>query len=260
LQLKKFREELEKMVQEKLDCLKQCKKGFSVKAYTETRAKSAIDSLKVKTTSNNDDSVSPIGITHPELLQKLIAWRNKKAKELNVPHYLIMHQKTIHQIIGLLPVSYAKLNLIKGLGKKKIQDFGAEILDIVRTYTKEKKIETGQYDEIPEQKKEKTDTKKISYDLYKTGKTIAEIAREREMTQTTIEGHLAHYVGIGELSVETFVPNDKIVVISQYFLNNNSPMLGPAKEALGEGYSYGELKMVLKHLQYKGELKGEIGY
>src|SRR5690606_1157358 len=56
----------------------------------------------------------------------------------------------------------------------------------------------------PKEKKEKIDTKKVSYDLYLQGKTIAEIAKERTLNPVTIEGHLAHYVGLGLIDVKTF--------------------------------------------------------
>jgi energy-coupling factor transporter ATP-binding protein EcfA2 len=254
-QLKKYRDELSTIVHEKLTCLDLCKQGFNVKSYTETRAKAAIEPSIGKKVQSNEDDLVPSAITHPELFQKIVFWRNKKAKELNTPHFMIMHQKTVHQIVEILPVSYAKLNKVKGFGKSKIQKFGEEILDIVRAFAKENKLEVGSFEELPEPKKEKIDTKLLSYNLYKEGKSIAEIANERKMAQQTIEGHLAHYVGIGELSVETFVDSTKIETISQYLLNSDSLMLSPAKEALGDDYSFAEIKFVMKHLQYTGELE-----
>jgi hypothetical protein len=257
-QLKKYRDELNTIVHEKLACLDLCTQGFKVKSYTETRAKAAIETTKGKTSQSKEEDIVPSAITHPELFQKIVLWRSKKAKELNVPHFMIMHQKTVHQIVEILPVSYARLNMVKGFGKNKIQKFGEEILEIVRAFAKEFKLETGIYEELPEPKKEKVDTKKLSFDLYQQGKNISEISQERGMAITTIEGHLAHYIGTGELSVKTLVSQEKIKLISQYFLNSDSLMLNPAKEALGEEYSYAELKFVMKHLQYKGELRTDI--
>ena len=59
----------------------------------------------------------------------------------------------------------------------------------------------------------KTDTKELSYTLYKEGKSIAEIAKERNLTGSTIEGHLAWYVGTGEVDIDKIVPIEKQLLI-----------------------------------------------
>ena len=70
------------------------------------------------------------------------------------------------------------------LGKRKIDQFGAGIIEIIQYYCTENNIEKGK---IPlqevstKEKKPKVDTKKVSFDLFQSGKTIAEIAlRSRE--------------------------------------------------------------------------------
>ena len=95
------------------------------------------------------------------------------------------------------------------------------------------------------------DTKLISYGMFKSGKSIVDVAKERQMTFSTIETHLAHFVGTGELDIERLIDPDKLAVISAWFIKNNTSNLTPAKAELGEDYSYSELRLVLKHLQFK---------
>jgi ATP-dependent DNA helicase RecQ len=145
---------------------------------------------------------------------------------------------------------------VKGFGKKKAETFGDEILEIIKDYCTDHNIEINVMDEKPEKakkpakpaKKEKEDTRKISYDLFMQGKTIEEIAIERGYTSNTIEGHLALYVQQGKLNINQLVSPEKISLISDFFLKSGSAMLSPAKEALGDSVSYGELKLVLAHL------------
>ena len=133
---------------------------------------------------------------------------------------------------------------------------GHEILKIIDSYCKENNIEAPvAKSEPPSQpKKEKKNTKQISFELLKAGKTIKEIANEREMSVRTIEGHLAYFVGTGELSIREFVAPEKINLISDYFRNSDNNLLAPAKAALGEKVSYTELLFVVKHLEYMGKV------
>jgi nucleoside-triphosphatase THEP1 len=95
------------------------------------------------------------------------------------------------------------------------------------------------------EKKEKPDTKKISYDLYKEGKTIEDIAKERGMAFTTIEGHLAYYAGLGLIDVKQFVSEEKISNIITVSKSLDTTLFGPIKQSLGEDYTYSEIRFAM---------------
>lgn len=102
-------------------------------------------------------------------------------------------------------------------------------------------------------KEPKPDTKEISFSLYKQGKMPEEIALERGLGLTTIETHLAHYVSLGMIPVTQFVSKekfDKIIETSKHI--EGDAKLAPIKGALGDDYSYSEIKYSLatqKHLK-----------
>jgi uncharacterized protein YpbB len=97
--------------------------------------------------------------------------------------------------------------------------------------------------------KQKKDTRLLSFNLYKEGRTVEQIARERDMAVSTIEGHLAHFVGTGELSVDDFVPSDLTALIAEN-IDDNDFRMGPVKSALGDQISWSELRYVMKHLEH----------
>ena len=101
----------------------------------------------------------------------------------------------------------------------------------------------------PKEKKEKIDTKKVTFDLYKEGKTIKEIAAERGFASTTIEGHLAHYVGLGLIDVKEFVEIEKMKTIIATIKKLDTNLLSEIKHHLGENYSYPEIKCTLAYHQ-----------
>ena len=140
------------------------------------------------------------------------------------------------------------------MGKRKTEQYGKEILSLVLDFCSKEGLSAKQ--EIIEEIKKppKKDTKTISFELFRQGKTIEQIAGIREMANSTIEGHLAHFVGTGELKLKQFVDTKTAGIISDYFLANPDGGLSKAKESLDDSITYGELKFVLKHLEYLGKL------
>jgi uncharacterized protein YpbB len=113
---------------------------------------------------------------------------------------------------------------------------------------------------LPSYNPAKPDTKSISYALFREGKTVAEIAEARGFVSGTIESHLAYYVGSGELAIEDIVEEAKVRVIEQCLLDHPEGSMAEVKTALGEEYSYGEIRLVQAHLELQAEvLKTEEG-
>jgi tRNA uridine 5-carbamoylmethylation protein Kti12 len=236
----------------KLACLNSVNLGFDTGRYLDARAKSAIDIPKARSHSaKSADDTSGI-IKHPVLFHRLKEWRNAKAKELDLPHYMILHQKTMVTLANLIPQSIPALKAIKGMGKKKSDKFGEELLDIIVSYCKKENIEPAE--ETPtekiSEKKKKEDSKKISSDLFREGKTIQQIAEERKLSITTIESHLAYYVGTGEIEVNMFVSQEKADLIASHFEGTDDFKMGLVKEALGEKVSWSEIRFVVNHLMW----------
>ena len=240
---------------EKMLCLKACEDGFNLSKYLEVRAKAAIEDFKKKKAKTKDKEVS-VDINHPELFERLRQWRQAVASERKEKVFKILRQNTLYDIVNQLPYHKAQLKAIKGLGPKKIASFGNDILDIVREYRVEKDlgIPEGEIFETDDDKSKKPKSWELSFELFQQGKTIAQIAKERDMAVSTIANHLTRYIDSGEIYIDALIAPEKIEIISQYFLNTDDTHLTPAKEALGEEYSYNELRWVLKHLISMGKI------
>lgn len=239
-----------------LQCLRACEKGFNVLAYIETRAKASIETPEHKV---KEFKTSLSKLSNPDLYKTLKSWRDGLADESNVRPDQILPWKSLQEICETLPVNLLALKKISGIGKKKIVAYGFLILEMISDYANSHNLDldvgnpASEKDEWPE-KAPKINSKKLSFDLYKEGKTIEEIAKERNFAATTILGHLAAYVKNGELDVTEFITKDKIAVITEYFTETRDLGLGAAKQVLGEEYSYVDIKMVLSHLEYLGAI------
>ncbi len=228
-----------------------CREGFSVKAIMEARAHALIDAGSVKRKAPKAKEVlSSEHILHPDLYNHLRAWRYEKSVAEGIPPYMIFSQRSLLELVHYLPLDKASLKLINGMGPKKIEQFGAEIIEEIRGYCEENYIDRGEIplkDNPQKEKKPKVDTKKVSLEMFQSGKTVAEIAKERAYTENTIEGHLAHFVRTGELDVLQFLPKEKLEKMLEYFNNTKERNLTPAREALGNEFSYGDLRIGLSY-------------
>jgi hypothetical protein len=230
-----------------------CKNGFNVKELLDARAKAIIETEKpTRKKQKAKEILSPDNIPNPLLYSLLRSWRYEKSAELGIPGYMVFSQKALIELVNYLPTDSFSLKLINGMGEKKIEQFGADIIQIIQHYCDENDIEKGEIPlkEIPSKKKEpKPETKKVTFELFKSGKTVDEIAKERGLTPTTIESHLAHYVGLGELDVKQFLNNEKLQKIVAYFKNTENKSFGEAKLFFGDEVSYGEMRMGLSYLE-----------
>lgn len=67
-----------------------------------------------------------------ELLTQLKEWRLKTSRELSVPAYVVFTDNTLIAIAESLPADDAALTAIPGIGARKLEQFGADVLELVR--------------------------------------------------------------------------------------------------------------------------------
>jgi PIF1-like helicase/Helix-turn-helix domain/HRDC domain/Helicase len=195
---------------------------------------------------------------HPVLHQKLRKMRDSICSQRDLPIYIVAGTNTLDEMARYLPQSLEELRKISGFGDAKIEKYGQQFLDIILEYSKENNLASHIHEKIPKrerksssrEKKAKIDTKAESFRLYKEGKRVNEISKERNLTQQTIEGHLAHYILQGDIDINELVSRDKIVLIEQAAKNFSGSSITPIKEKLGSNVSFGEIRMVLAWLEY----------
>ncbi|MBV8929613.1 MAG: ATP-dependent DNA helicase UvrD2, partial [Mycobacteriaceae bacterium] len=67
-----------------------------------------------------------------ELLAQLKDWRLRTAKEMSVPAFIVFTDNTLIAIAEMLPADQDALVAIPGIGARKLEQFGADVLALVR--------------------------------------------------------------------------------------------------------------------------------
>jgi hypothetical protein len=244
----------------KLAAVRSCRNGYSPEQYLRAISAAVLSSgpAKKKTPSV---LYSEKDVGHPELFEILRQWRKDQAAQEGVAHFQVLHQKTLVQIAVHLPETTPALKKIKGIGERLAEKYGEQITAIVADYRRKHGIEVVTLPELsasdPPEPPENNlprpkDTRQVSLQLFQNGLTIPQIAARRGLAMATIEGHLAHYVSNGELKIDQFVSAAKLQAIEEKISGMRGKPLKKIKAALDDNWSYGEIKMVLAHLD-RGE-------
>lgn len=236
---------IREMLEVKKACLETLGGGFDISSFLNARAVASVQDFSKKLAPIK--AVEKSTSDHVALFNQLKAWRARKAEELGVVHYRVASQKVLVAISNDLPASLMQLAAVKGMGPKKLKQFGDEILEILKEYRRENNMPDNAIPEPEIKKTVKKHTRLITMELFQKGKGIDAIAQERNLHIQTIEGHLAFFVGTGELKLQSFVQEDKIELIMNYFDENPESRLAEAKGILGEEVTWSELKFVLAH-------------
>ncbi len=66
------------------------------------------------------------------LFETLRSWRSAIAKEHGVPAYVVFHDATLHAIAQSRPLEVDQLRGISGVGEKKLERYGASLIELIR--------------------------------------------------------------------------------------------------------------------------------
>lgn len=232
--------------------LQYCKKLFSVTAFLQHKIKFAQPRINISCYASGKKESSS-GVVNPELYDALKRWRDRVCEQSGLPIYMVANQHALREIATYLPFTKKDLMQLRGFGKAKAEKYGDDILDTVKDYCDRNHLQTNMAAKEADPKKERKEkpaeekipTNVISFNLFKEGKSVAEIAAERNMAASTIEGHLAAFIAAGQIDLDKLVPEYKQALIKEAADKLGTGQYKILKDHLPAGISYGEIKMVL---------------
>ncbi len=232
--------------------LQYCKEPFSVTSFLQHKLKYSLPRIKVSVyAAGKKQSFSDV--PNQELYNSLRFWRDKVVEESQKPIYMVANQNALKEIATYLPFSKKDLMKLSGFGRAKAEKYGDEIIDIVTEYCGRNNLESNMSakEENPKRERkeksveDKTPSKMISFDLFKEGKSITEIAKERRLSIGTIEGHFVAFVASGEIHIDEIVSKEKQELIKTAIKIHGKSGTKNLKDHLPESISYGEIRMVI---------------
>jgi uncharacterized protein YpbB len=96
-------------------------------------------------------------------------------------------------------------------------------------------------------KKTKGDSAKETFAYFMAGKSITEIATQRNLALSTIEGHLAEFVKKGEIDIFQLLTLEQLELIHQTHIDTKPATTKELRESLNNQFSYAMISLALDY-------------
>lgn len=188
-----------------------------------------------------------------DLFEELRQLRKQLADEQNVPPYVLFSDATLKDLSRYFPDSKDEMLSIKGIGEKKYEQYGEPFLAIIQAWRgrnpdAKTKIRIDDSETVikPKAKNSEGLSHLVSYEMFRSGKSIKDIAVIRELSQQTIESHIFKATKEGyPVAWGIFFTDDEELAVLAAREKIDDPKLKQLKDNLPEGYSYTKIKAVL---------------
>ncbi len=189
-------------------------------------------------------------IREDTLFERLRTLRKEISTRENIPPYHVFADGTLREMDEYCPVDGESFLAMKGVGEAKLQRYGTEFLAVIQDYIVEYGNSARKKELNLVAKTAKQETKKRSHvitsEMFIAGKTLQEIAAERELTITTIQDHLIKGKKEGlNVNLDHLIPEEYEYLILKVVQEVGSERLKPIKEALPDEVEYMAIKAVL---------------
>ncbi|HRI59045.1 MAG TPA: RecQ family ATP-dependent DNA helicase, partial [Saprospiraceae bacterium] len=173
-----------------------------------------------------------------ELFERLVALRRSLAQQQGVPPYLIFSDASLMDMADKRPLTDADILQVSGMGERKLQLYGDAFIGEIRRFVLEKSDEGARV---------AGSTQLQTWELFKKGHPVTEIAEIRQMSTMSVMNHLAQMYERGEmLDLGQWVSPEEIDMIQGAFPLFEEPyQMKAIFEHFGERYNYDKIRFAI---------------
>ena len=178
----------------------------------------------------------------PALAEYLREWRRNMARENKVPAYIILHDTTLEELCRQRPTTLPALKQVPGIGERKADVYGAEILQALRNFGDgARATQTAAKEAAPAEQ---------TLRLLNEGRTFEEIARIRARQVSTVVCTVASLIETGQVKLDPkWISPDAQPQIEVACLKQGVERLKDIKDAVPPYVSFDDIRLVVAHLR-----------
>jgi ATP-dependent DNA helicase RecQ len=177
-----------------------------------------------------------------DLVDLFKEWRWKTALRMQVPAYVVLNDASLEDLCRKSPSQFHELTSVTGIGERKAELYGSEILAVFEAYRNGTRAEVKETSRVSPAEE--------TLRLIADGKTFEEIARIRGRQLSTVVSQVADLVEKGRLEyrVEWLgeAVHDQIVEVARRF---GSQTLKPLREALPSEITYDQIRLGVAYVR-----------
>jgi len=179
-----------------------------------------------------------------ELREFLREWRKNTAREKMVAAFVVLHDSTLEELCRRNPKTMPDLRAISGMGEKKCEAYGEELLRALRRFEKGERASKDWH-------RRPSDPSRETLELLAEGRTFQEIAQLRGRKVASVISLVANLVEMGEVTLHPdWVDSTRAEQIRQSTGKLGFDLLKPIKESLPAEITYEDIRLVVAGLRY----------
>jgi ATP-dependent DNA helicase RecQ len=184
----------------------------------------------------------------PALAEYLREWRRNMAREKKVPAYIILLDSTLEELCRRRPVYFAELRQVPGIGEKKADVYGEDILQALRNFAAgARATPTAPREAAPAEE---------TLRLLNEGRSLEEIARIRARQISTVVCTVASLIETGQVKLDSkWISPDAQPLIEAACLKQGVERLKDIKEAVPPYVSFEDIRLVVAHLRAQNRVR-----
>ena len=189
------------------------------------------------------------------LFEKLRRVRKRIADEKGVPSYIIFGDNSLRWMARQYPTTSSEFRRISGVGETKLEAYGTAFIEEITAHLAANS--KREFRDVPSSPSERgpaparktkgelmNDSVRETLRQFRSGSTVTAIARQRELAESTIVGHLATSVEAGEaVDPAVLFTSAERIEIESAFQATGWGTLGGAHAHLGGRIDYGRLRL-----------------
>ncbi len=181
---------------------------------------------------------SPVRLADEPLFEALREYRKSQAEQQGVPPYVILHDKTLQELSRQRPSQMQQLDAIPGIGSKKLQLYGKDLLEIIQQYPLDDALDN-----------DLSNTVNQTLQLFQQGQSPEQITEQRELSLQTVYAHLSAAIAAQAIQLDDVISIDKqnlddIIYSIELNQQEERPSMKTVFEMLEGKYDYNTLNCV----------------
>lgn len=195
----------------------------------------------------------------PALAGYLREWRRSIARETKIPAFVVLHDSTLEELCRRHPKTLGQLMQVPGIGQRKADTYGAEILQAIRNFESGARAappaSTSGPRSSPGPTPEPTPGEE-TLRLLQEGRSFEEIARLRNRQLSTIIGTVAHLIETGHVKLDSqWISPNAQPQIEAACLEKGVERFRDIKDLVSPYVSFRDIRLVVASLRAQNKLK-----
>lgn len=193
--------------------------------------------------------VAPNVPVNEELRAFLREWRRVAARDKMIAAFIVLHDTTLDELCQKKPKTMRELRQISGMGEKKCEMYGEEILGLFPRFEKGERASKEWRAKPPNASLE-------TLELLRQGRTLEEMAKFRGRKVASVVVLVADLVEKGEVEFqERWMAAERHQQIRKACARVGLEWMKPIKDALPEEVTFDEIRLVLAQMRKEKKLQ-----